>query len=291
MKLSSKNLCIIFSTFIYLISFSASTKETDTPPFFKITYQNSAVYLLGSVHVGKPDFYPLPKIIQHQLDQSDAIVLEAVPSEADHALVARYSMPTVPYKIQNTDFDQYCKNRRPFCNAIKQFSPWVIATQITLSRLNKLGYHAHLGIESHLIKNKGSKPLLQLESMEFQLNLMSSLKKSTQQSMLSASIKAPNDQITDMFTAWRTGDLSIIDEISQQELKQQGDDEFIEKLLWSRNKNMADALITQMKQHPKQQLFATIGAAHLAGDKSINQYLQNAGAKVENCWSSPTVCQ
>ena len=291
MNLGRKRLSVLFTTFLYFVVFSISATEAYAPPFFKITYQNNVSYLLGSVHVGKPDFYPFPKLIEKQLNHADAIVIEAIPSAADQQLITRYSTLQPQPKIPNSVYKKYCVSRSHFCSALAPFSPWVKATQITMFRLNQQGYQAALGIESYLMSHKGSKSLMELESMEFQLKLMSSLKAKTQQDMLTQAINASDAQITEMFNAWKTGDLKAIDEISQQELQQAGSDEFIKKLLWNRNEAMAKALLDKMKTTPNKLLFVAIGAAHLAGNKSINQYLQGLGAKVENCWKTTKVCQ
>ena len=290
MKLYRKRLSVLLSIFLYLCVFSSSAKEPYTPPFFKVTYNNSVAFLLGSVHVGKPDFYPLPKPIQKQLRLSNAIVLEAIPSAADQALIAHYSTQQPPMKADNRAYKSYCVTNLHYCQILAPFAPWVKATQITMFRLNQQGYQATQGIESYLIANKGDKALMQLESMEFQLKLMSSLDSTTQQGMLTQAITASDTQITEMFAAWRTGNLKAIDKIAQQELKENGSDEFAAKLLWNRNDAMAKTLIKKINAHPNQRLFVAIGAAHLAGNKSINQYLQEMGAKVENCWTT-THCQ
>ncbi|RYV03470.1 TraB/GumN family protein [Shewanella sp. OPT22] len=291
MKQSSKKLNALIFVFFYFALSTASAKESDTPPFFKISFKGHTAYLLGSVHVGEQDFYPLPNLIKNQLKHSNAIVLEAVPSAEDQHLITKYSLRSETYKNQNKAYDNYCKTHHRLCAALSRFSPWVQATQITLFRLNQLGYHANLGIESHLIENKGSKLLLQLESTEFQLKLMSEMSKDIQESMLTQSITASDSQVTTMFAAWRRGDLNAIDALSQDELKRQGDQEFIDKLLWQRNKSMASSIIDKIQERSKYQLFIAVGAAHLAGEKSINQYLKKAGAKVESCWGSPSICQ
>lgn len=36
----------------------SSAVAADTPPFYQINYQGKTAYLLGSIHVGQPDFLP-----------------------------------------------------------------------------------------------------------------------------------------------------------------------------------------------------------------------------------------
>ncbi len=291
MNSTLKRLSVFLTTFLCLTAFSSAAQPGYTPPFFKITYKGNVAYLLGSVHVGKPDFYPLPQLIEKQLNQSDAIVLEAIPSVKDQPLITRYSTQQPRPRRPNHAYEQYCVRQSHFCNASAQLSPWIKATQITMYRLSQHGYQAGFGVESYLTRNKDSKTLMQLESMEFQLKLMSSLDAKGQQTMLTQAITASDARITELFDAWKIGDLKAIELISEQELQQCSDNKFIEKLLWNRNESMAEALISKIKANPDKRLFAAVGAAHLAGDKSINQYLQRSGAKVENCWRTPASCQ
>lgn len=70
---------------------STSAAALDSPVFYKIEYQQQQAYLLGSIHIGRQDFYPLAQHIESAFKQSDALVVEADISQGDTgALLQQY---------------------------------------------------------------------------------------------------------------------------------------------------------------------------------------------------------
>src|SRR5215470_14425153 len=57
---------------------------------WKVTAPKGVVYLLGTIHAGKPDFYPLPSIIEDSFEKADTLIEEVDISElAEAARVQR----------------------------------------------------------------------------------------------------------------------------------------------------------------------------------------------------------
>jgi uncharacterized protein YbaP (TraB family) len=52
---------------------------------WKVTGPKGVVYLLGTIHVGKADFYPLPPIIEESFKKADALIEEVDLSEPAEA--------------------------------------------------------------------------------------------------------------------------------------------------------------------------------------------------------------
>lgn len=60
-----------------LLSGVAQAKDGDTPPFYQLEFAGKTAFLMGSVHVGKADFYPLSNQIEQAYRHAGALVLEA----------------------------------------------------------------------------------------------------------------------------------------------------------------------------------------------------------------------
>ncbi|MBR9727583.1 TraB/GumN family protein [Shewanella intestini] len=264
-------------------SFPAFSATTDNPVFFQINYQGEQAYLLGSIHVGKDDFYPLNHTIEHAFSASDALVIEADMAKADvPALLQEYgkASPKVSEQTQQVLSD-FCPKNAQLCTAIAPFAPWLQASQIGLVRFGQLGLRADKGVDLTFVANKGDKPLYQLESVAFQFKLLSSFSTQTQLDMVKEAIKVSDSEMKGLINAWRSGD--------EKQLSMLMDDpesmsaEVIEKLLLQRNHSMAAGIETLMMKHKGEQLFIVVGAGHLVGRQSVPSLLQSTGMTVKKC--------
>ncbi|UJF22696.1 TraB/GumN family protein [Shewanella sp. OMA3-2] len=277
-----------FTLLIILISFFISPQlyaaKDDQAPFYKVTWKNQQAYLLGSIHVGKADFYPMAPQIERAFEQSAALVLEADVSKADTTrLLQQYGYAEAALLQQAKPVtDKYCQSMEQFCVAIQPFAPWLQAAQISIMRFSTLGYSAEQGVDVTFAANRQSKPLLELESVAFQFELISSFSQQSQIQMLDEAVNATDAEMLELIGAWRNGDKKQLANIMEQ---QAGDsDELLNKLLWQRNHTMSDKMLLLMQQKAQQQLFFIIGAGHLVGQQNIPQLLRQQGAKVQDCW-------
>lgn len=65
---------------IALLLLAGQAARTATPSrqafFRKVSSPSNAIYLLGSIHVGSKDMYPMPKEIEQAFERSTALVVE-----------------------------------------------------------------------------------------------------------------------------------------------------------------------------------------------------------------------
>jgi len=73
--------------FCFAAAGAASTAEDGAPKHFlwKVTGPKGVVYLLGTIHIGKADFYPLPAIIEDSFKKADTLIEEVDISEPPEA--------------------------------------------------------------------------------------------------------------------------------------------------------------------------------------------------------------
>eukprot|EP00831_Metopus_contortus_P075367 TRINITY_DN69093_c0_g1_i1.p2 TRINITY_DN69093_c0_g1~~TRINITY_DN69093_c0_g1_i1.p2 ORF type:complete len:127 (-),score=13.60 TRINITY_DN69093_c0_g1_i1:34-378(-) len=74
-----RSLLFIGLTLILMIACSSNTKDPlagGEMMFWKVSDNDSSVYLLGSMHFGKADFYPLPAVIESAYQNSDLLGVE-----------------------------------------------------------------------------------------------------------------------------------------------------------------------------------------------------------------------
>ncbi len=259
----------------------------DKPPFFRVDYQDQTAYLLGSIHVGKADFYPMAKQIEAKFESAAALVVEADAASADiMALIKKYGLKQVAMDDETQSvLDEYCQTKTRVCAALAGFSPWLQSMQLGMNRFEELGYSANYGVDQVLISKNRGRPLLELESTEFQFQLLSSFDEESQLGMVREAIESPDDEMHELVSAWRSGDEQHIAELMERQMSDDEDTVMLEKLLWQRNVDMADRIVQLMADtSTPQPMFIVIGAGHLVGDKSIPIELVKHGVKVKNCW-------
>jgi uncharacterized protein YbaP (TraB family) len=268
-------------------SFSVQADPEDRPPFYKIEYKGKTAYLLGSMHVGKADFYPMDPQIESIFNAASSLVVEADTDNADiSALINQYGLTSSVADVKTQALlDSYCKTREKMCAAMVGFSPWLQSMQFGMGRFAALGYTVDYGVEQRFISQNKGRPLLELESAEFQFQLMSSFSNSKQWEMVAEAIQAPDDEMLSLVSAWRSGDEQQLNELMEGQLNDSDDRQMIELILWQRNIGMTKKIRHLMEaESTPQPMFILVGAGHVVGPKSIVQELLKAGGEVSNCW-------
>ncbi|WP_372932408.1 TraB/GumN family protein [Shewanella putrefaciens] len=268
---------------------------SDKPPFYQVQWQGKSAYLLGSIHIGNRDFYPLPEQIETAFSKAKGLVVEVDMNKVDsRALLQKYGMAdgTKGLDWQNRDkqtvesMTLYCASRASVCQLIQSFAPWLQATQLNLLRYNGLGYSTDYGVDAQLMARNKTLPVFELETAESQFQLLATFDSQEQWSMVRDAISVSDDELLSLITAWRSGDETELDTIMQEQMGGEGDTRIIDKILWQRNHTMAEGILKLMDASDvPAPLFVVIGAGHVVGDKSVVQLLKQAGAKVTACWN------
>jgi uncharacterized protein YbaP (TraB family) len=249
------------------------------------------VYLLGSVHVGTPDFYPLPKEIEQAFDASKKLVVEVDTEKAGLLQVQGLLMEKGMYRDGDTladhvapatlkQFRAYCERNGLPAEALERFRPWASAMTVTMTEVQRQGFRADLGIDEHFMQaaRKADKPVLELESAESQIEVLAGLGPELEEQFLLSTLSETGDggkRLTDeSMRAWQSGDADrlkalMIDRPIRESPQMK---KVTQKLLDDRNGPMADKVEGYMKAGDGPH-FVVVGAGHLVGEQGIVQRL------------------
>lgn len=273
-----------------IMSLGAMAASDDKPPFYKLSYQGKQTYLLGSIHIGQADFYPMAEQIETAFAKSGALAVEADTSKADiMGLIRKYGLTQMAADAKTqARLADYCRSRSEICTPMQAYAPWMQAMQFSVMRFASLGYQAQWGVDQVLQSKNGERPVIELESTEFQFELMASFSPKLQWEMVLEAIDAPDEEMELLVRAWRSGDEAALDDLMQGQMLHDGDKELIDKMLWQRNEQMtAKIRALMMQQDGPSPLFVVVGAGHVVGDKGIPaKFAAIEGAKVQNCWQT-----
>ncbi|GLP97289.1 TraB/GumN family protein [Paraferrimonas sedimenticola] len=271
--------------FSALASFSGVADTDAKPPFFEVTVNGKTTYLLGSVHVGRAQMYPLPSAVEAKLKSAEAIVLEVLIENADlPTLMQNYGMgkPQLPDDVAQKR-QRFCEDYVRECASIDVLQPWMQASMITMLRFGELGLTPEYGVESYISNRYAQLPRYELESTELQFKMFSSLSAELQLLMLKDALEAQPAELSELLDAWGGGDPAALTELVKAGF---GDNpELFEKIIVERNRDMVSALLQLLTSAKQNKLFVVVGAAHLVGPDSMPQMLSEKGAKVVDCFA------
>jgi uncharacterized protein YbaP (TraB family) len=259
------------------------------------------MHLFGSIHLGKPDFYPLHPRIEALFRGADTLVFEIDPlSAADPQVAMRMQLRGMlpagqtlddvvsPAALDNLQ-DVLARYGIPLGN-LMTMKPWLLTLMLANVQASSLGYSAQHGLESYFLGQKApATAVAELETIDQQVDMLDSL---DPELLLGYSLQDFDDGATEMealISAWRCADKPALSEQLFSELlaieqaadarERAGMEDLYRRLYIDRNKVMADGIDGFIKTGSGN-WFVVVGSAHLLGEGSVVQLLEGRGYTV-----------
>lgn len=262
------------------------------PALWEVSDPDTTVYLFGTIHL-LPQNYPwrTPKF-EAAVQQSNSLVVETLIDTSNPQQLAN-EMAAIGFSSGLPPLAQrIAPEKRPLLEAaiaktaipraiFDRMETWAAAFTLLGVQFQTLGVEADHGVEAILRQafTAAGKPVNQLETNREQLSFFDALPEAAQRELLAGAIENPQAmraQFDEMLRAWLAGDVQAIADTFNRDL--QNSPELKAALLTRRNVNWADWIQRRLAQ-PGTVLVA-VGAGHLAGDVSVQRYLESRGYKV-----------
>lgn len=250
-------------------------------------------YLLGSIHMGKKSFYPLPAAVRRAFAKSKVLVLEARPDRARQAMgpLMRDGMywppDALPKHISPKTWSLVqarLKSKPQLLRAVRQMKAWVAAITLSALDLQAAGFDPKLGVEHHLLGKVGKRRVAVLEGIAKQMKLFASFSEQQQELFLLYSLeqaKQIRTMMPKMVKMWRRGDVSGLGRFLRKVASKDKRLAPVEKaLLDDRNRSMTKTIVGMLNKSNEPH-FIVVGAAHLAGKVSIVKLLRKRGYRLQ----------
>lgn len=262
------------------------------PAMWVVKDADTTVYLFGTFHLldGKRAWFN--DEVKTAFDASDELVLEAVAPEDPatlQPLIIKYAVDpagkTLSSKLSaelNGEVNATLAEYGVPAAAMQPLEPWFVALTVTTLAAQKLGLTPEHGPEKILTTaaKSAGKSVGELEGMEWQLQLFDGFTEAQQVEMLDQTIEQVekiDEQLTPMLTAWTDGDTEGLAKILNA---QTAEDPALYKLIFSdRNAKWAEWIDARMDKPGT--VFMAVGAGHLGGRDSVQDYLAKKGIKAE----------
>jgi uncharacterized protein YbaP (TraB family) len=250
-------------------------------------------YLMGSLHVLTPDYYPLNHRIEDAFSRSKILITEAdIDQVSDPTTImslvgkAMLSEGRTLDQVVAPDLHKLVMARVDKVGlprvAVQRMKPWMVALMLTAPALQAAGFKAEHGVDRHFYDRAKSAGLERraLETVAFQFDRMDQMSNAEQEALLRSTIEdldAQTGNVKTMAEAWAKGDTAVLEKLLLASMK--SSPELYKRMLVDRNATWVAAVEACVAQ--KTSCFVVVGAAHLVGEDSLVAMLQKKGYKVE----------
>ena len=263
------------------------------PALWEVSDPDTKIYLFGTIHLLPENYAWKTRTIDSAIARSDTLYVETIIDPRNPRAIAAElarlgfsrGIPPLASRIHPL--------KRPLLEAaiaksgvprpvFDQMETWAAAFTLLGVQFKELGLKGEHGVEETLRTAfaAAGKPVGQLETNQEQLSFFDRLPESAQRQLLEGAIENPEQmrgKFDEMLQAWLAGDVGSIGKTFNEDL--QTSPELRAALLTRRNWNWSQWIERRMAQPGT--LMVAVGAGHLAGDESVQRYLQHRGYKVK----------
>lgn len=273
-----------------------AAKGTERPLLWKVSDADNDVYLLGSFHLLKPDDYPMPADIDRAFDDAESLLFEVDPREMTApetvAMMQKYmaydngkSLSKVLPKATLERLATLVSASGSSVQALEQSEPWAVSLGLVIGVSQAMGFKPDLGLDRHLMDRaaKAGKPAGGLETVDDQMKAMDAVPYAEQAQGLDEFLQDPKkamQQLQDMHSWWRTGDVERLDKDMRAEMAAKTPQSY--KLLdVDRNNAWLPQIEKRLTGSKSDDTLVVVGALHLLGADGLVEKLKAKGYKVE----------
>lgn len=261
---------------------------------WKVSNEHGELYLGGTIHMLRPTDYPLNSEYDIAFNDSDLIVFETDISATmdmgfQQKMMMQMSLPpgksleTLLQPATYKRLSQFAQSRGLPIETLNNFKPAMVILTLTVMELKKLGMTVTSGMETYFSAQarKHNKPVASLETPDEQLSVLTSMGDGYEDTFVNGSLddfERLETEFTELIKAWRNGDTKTIDTMMTSMMKERFPDMY-NTLLVKRNFNWISQIGDFIKTPETE--FILVGAAHLAGNDSVQNLLKAQGYTVK----------
>ena len=251
--------------------------------------KHNTVYLLGSIHVLRPNDYPLAPVVLDAYTHAGSLLMEVNLDEINSEQVQAEMLASAILSDGKTLPDVLGKQRYERAAALAheigvelskfdQFAPWFAAEAISELQLTQLGFQPENGVEMYFMDRARSdgKSVDGLETVHDQISVFQNMSLDAQAEYLLSSLEQAHDlpkEVDSMVRAWQRGDTRWFESELQSDLGH--DSDLYQSVLVARNRKWVpkiEALLNGDKNY-----LVIVGTGHLAGQGSVVDLLKKDG--------------
>ena len=261
------------------------------PALWKVADEDTTIYIFGTVHALPSDVDWKSGPVQTALNSADSLVTEIDMTPESMAamgpmIMGKAMLPEgqtlrgLMNDDQRTRYEAGLAKMGIPAEALDRFEPWFAAVNVAQVMLQKAGFSGDAGVEKLL---EAAVPTdtkrVALETVEFQISIFDEQPMDQQIPYLLQAVEMPEEGVAvlkKIVEEWAEGDVDDLGALLMQATA--ATPELNERLFFQRNANWA-VWIDDRLDAPGT-AFMAVGAGHLAGERSVQDYLGQRGIEV-----------
>lgn len=285
-------------------STSSAEKTVVTPPFWVVedAKTGGTLYLLGSMHVGKPNTV-YPDYVMNAYEACDTVAAELDTVAANQDLQAAMDAAELllcPDGKTAKDYfgDKYDEvvefytEKGMYYSAMEMYIPYYWASLLTVQIASDAGFDANSGTEPYFLgkAHEDGKTIVEIESMEEQYEMMANIPMDIQVSSVTDCIGDTNYLLQQgsmqlLYSAWSTFDEATLESLNDSgtaippEANAESYEKYFDLMYFDRQQKMGEAAVEFLQSG--EDVFMFVGAAHFYIEEDILTYIENAGYTIE----------
>ena len=263
---------------------------------WEVSSLSNKLYLFGTIHAGKKEWFPLPRPVEDAWADSKILVVEADIADPEKIAKSAAAMMYPPddslqKHVSMVDYTRFTKLLPRYKvpeAAVTQMKPFMAVSFLVVSEWARLGYSPDFGVDAYLLAKARAelRPIVEIEGVDTQIALMESLTDDEERTIFEGTLTAlesglSKEQIEDMVKAWQAGDPDAMLKTARKYNENvKGAAAFEEKFVWGRH----DAMLKKLEGYlsdSKDRHFVAVGALHLAGPRGLVALLRKKGYLVK----------
>jgi uncharacterized protein YbaP (TraB family) len=281
--------------------FAAAADAPHPVTLWQVEGASNSVYLLGSIHLLRPQDYPLPTALDAAYEDAEVLIMEIDMDDMDpfaaQVAFTTYGVLKDEQTLQDLMGDDLYAQALAAAEIIdipldllRKTEPWYAAMTVEIMMLSRIGFDPTLGIEMHMMSKaqEDGKPIEGFETVEEQVRFLDGMSLPAQREMLLSTLTESaklGEMMDEMIDAWRHGDIAVLESDMLDEIASH--EELNKALVTDRNARWVsriDSLLDDSDDY-----LIIVGALHLIGKDGVPTQLRQLGYDVRQLSEPPTV--
>lgn len=269
---------------------SPAAATANALPLWEVTDGRGTVYLLGSIHVLRPETYPLDDAIYEAFDASEVVAFElhldsveaAAPEMIARGLYedGRTLRDVLPGDVY-ADLEAHFQQLGMPVQAVSRMEPWLVALTVTALTVQRAGFETAQGIDRHFFDRatEAGKRITSFETMEQQIRVFDGMPEAEQIAFLRSTLDDIDgfaDMLDEATELWKRGEAEAIAEMMTESMAEQPN--LRRRLLDDRNQAWVPQIEALLRSGDTSMV--VVGMGHLIGAGSVVDLLRTRGYSI-----------
>lgn len=280
---------------------------------WQVAHKDNTMYLLGSIHQGNTDMYPINSALREAFDTSDVLLVEANLFNQNEQMQAYIEKAmyqdgtTLKDHISQETYEKVAQAGAKVglpIEVLDQFKVWSVAKDLSTiatsqdQSIEDATQATTQGVDMYFLLRSAvaGKPVEELEGLLFQAQLFEDLTAEYKEAYLNSVVELilaeesseaqealeREKALVDAWQAdWIEGDITGFTASYKEEIVASEEDEIVQMLFGERDAAMAEKLSEMLEAEGENTYFVVVGAGHFVEDETILYHFKDKGYDVE----------